>query len=729
MSGLKYLIQVRLFFIFFLLSAIFVLCEHSYCQTELTLPTEFQNLSTNARVLGKKFTFTLDSDTNGTSQSFVLDKTGFILHLVPSPKITNGGTKIRIFLSDGTEIQTYNFIDDTVFALVDSEKSYSIYEEIIPKCDDFVKAFEFDQSSVICPDSELLKLNENIMIDKDTSFRISLRKPEEFYSAVLTLPENTQLVKNFTNINVSLGDIGDSEPGFKRAPVNIASLLAVGKLCIVSKKKTSSITELSSCSLVNKNVNSIITFKNSLTATPSKAIITLSGIPAGTNALVVEVTFDNAVLKLGGTSADNGEIVFSDADSIRISSDINLPSTVKLTVDLTGVAVGTSPFLVKNILDMLGSSGVAIPGVMAAVDISSISVAPSSTSTYSMDKDISMGVLNVVFSLIPGRFNTLLHNYVFEFAEDIVSTDSPVEINSISPEKYFFKNNKSGFNINLGQISTVAKKNRKNIFSLTNPIELNRTLNNASFAVPLNNLDASLTLSLNKTNLNIFLNNVSLMGNENPLNAFNLSTNNNIVIKNLLDSPQKKDKQRFQITPSSSLIISSYLSDKLSNLTISRNYTFVEQIVAPSVDDKGKPIEVVNNKSKADLILLKNLSAIDLSRQISSFLLPIEKTTTLLNNASFTMQGNVSGFLLPPDFRPVLEDGYRAGVEFTMTINLTNNETLKIIYADLKTKDETPLTNFFNFSYLPLGIYDVDLKFDSDRMKLFQKGGVLKENK
>ena len=90
------------------------------------------------------------------------------------------------------------------------------------------------------------------------------------------------------------------------------------------------------------------------------------------------------------------------------------------------------------------------------------------------------------------------------------------------------------------------------------------------------------------------------------------------------------------------------------------------------------------------------------------------------------MQGNLSGFLLPPDFRPVIEDGYRAGITFTMTINLLNDETLKIIYTDLKTKDETPLTNFFSFSFLPFGEYDVDLGFDSDRVKLFQNEGVIK---
>ncbi len=599
MMGLKYLI---------LFLVIFVLCEPSYCQAELTLPVEFQNLSISSKALSKKFEFTLDSNTTDTSQSFALDTTGLILHLVASPKIKDGNTKIRIFSSDGTEVQTYKFIDSTVFALVEPQKAYSIYEEIIPKCDDLIMAFTFDQASIICPDKEMFKLYENIMIDKDTSFKINLRKPEEFYSAALTLPENTKFAEKFTNISVNLGDTGSSILEFKRTPVNIADLLAVGKLCIVSKKKTSSKTELSNCSFVNINVNSVITFMTSF-----------------------------------------------------------------------------------------------------------------------LDKDVSMIAPNLVFSFIPGRFNNLLHNYAFEFSEDIRSKDKPVEINSSSLDRYFLENNSSNFSINLGQIPAAAKKNRKNIFNLTNPIELNRTLNDASFSVPLNNLDAFLTLSLNNMSLDVFLNNLSLAGNENLLNVFNLSTNNNIIIKNLLDPPSpEKDKQRLQTIAPSSLIISSYLPDKLSNLKISRDYTFVEQVVAPSVDDKGKPIEIVNNKSKADLVLSKNFLNIDLSNQINPFGLTIEKTSTLLNNKSFTMQGSVTGFLLPPDFRPVLENGYRATVQFTMTINLINDELLKIIYSDLKTKDETPLTNFFGSSFLPLGKYDVNLEFDSDRTKLFQNAGVVK---
>ena len=39
---------------------------------------------------------------------------------------------------------------------------------------------------------------------------------------------------------------------------------------------------------------------NAQTATPSKAVITVSGIPSGTKAFAVEVTVDAAVIKLAG---------------------------------------------------------------------------------------------------------------------------------------------------------------------------------------------------------------------------------------------------------------------------------------------------------------------------------------------------------------------------------------------------------------------------------------------
>lgn len=598
-----------LFFVILFLTA----CEPSYSQTELTLPSEFQNLSVNARALSKKFDFTLDSSTINTNQNFVLDKAGLILHLVPVPKIKDKNTKIKIFSNDGIEIETYKFIDDTIFALVDPQKSYSIFEEIVPKCDDFIKAFGFEQVSVICPDTELFKLYGNIIIDKDTSFKINLQKPGDFYSATLILPENTQLVPSddFTNIHVDL-DSGSSLPlGFQRPSVNIANLLSVGNLCFIGKKKSTSKSELANCSFVNNNVNSIITFKSSF-----------------------------------------------------------------------------------------------------------------------KDKDISVITPNIVFSYTSGRFSSFLHTYVFEFSEDIKSKNTPLEINASSPQKYFFENNDSSFSINLGQILTTVKKNRKNVFSLTNPIEINKTLNDNFFSVPLDKTEAIITLTLSNMSFDTFLSNISLTANENLSNVYNLSTNNNIIIKNFSDPDSEiNNKKRFATTAFDSLLISSYLPDMLSDLKIIRDYTFVEQVVAPSVDDKGKPIEVINNKSKADLSLSKSFSNIDLTDQTSPFSLLIEKSSVLLNNKSFTKQGSITGFLSPPDFRPVLEDGYRATVAFTMTVNLINNEALKIIYTDLKTKNETPLTNFFSFSFLPLGKYEVDLKFDSDRIKLFEKAGLIKSSK
>ena len=710
MLGLKHLNVLELVLASLLFLIFFVSGNCAYCQTELTLPPEFQNLSIDSKALNKKSEFTLDSTTIGANQSFVLDKTGFILHLVSSPNIKDENTKIKIFTSDGIEVQTYKFIDDTLFALVDPQQTYSVCEEIMPKCDDLTMIFGFDQASTICPDTELFKLYENIMIDKDTSFKINLRNPTEFYSVALTLPQNTNflMAKDFSNMKVSLGNSIDSLLGIKRPPVNIANLLPLSTLCLVSKKKTASKTEFASCSFVNSNVNSIITFKNSLTVAPSKAVITVSGIPTGTDAIFLNTVFDNAILKLGKISTDNGGILFSDAGFIEVSSEMDLPKEVKLTVDLIGTAVGISPLSIENILD---ANGTPIPGVMAIVAPDSVSTVFSSTSTYSTDKDISTGILNVVFSFIPGKFNKLSNTYVFEYAEDVKSQDKPVEISSSSPEKFFFENNDSNFSINLGQISTSVNKNKKNAFSLINPIELNKILNDASFSVSLNTIEPLLTLISNDMSFNAFLNSISFAGDENMLNVYNLSTNNNIVIKNLFDLElSRKNKQRFQINNFDSLIISSYLPENLSSLKVGRGYTFVEQSLAPSVDEKGKSIEVVNNKSKADLILQKTFSNIDLSNQINPYITTVETSSILLSSKLFTMQGGLSGFLVPPDFRPVLEEGYRATVEFAMTINfVSNNETLKIIYADLKTKDETPLTNFFRLTVLFQSLWYISL--------------------
>ena len=62
---------------------------------------------------------------------------------------------------------------------------------------------------------------------------------------------------------------------------------------------------------------------------------------------------------------------------------MDLPATVKLTVDLTGVAAGMSAVSVGKVLDMLGTGGVEVTGTMASVDVSSVVVASSSTSSTS----------------------------------------------------------------------------------------------------------------------------------------------------------------------------------------------------------------------------------------------------------------------------------------------------------------------------------------------------------
>ena len=118
---------------------IIFLCPASYGQLELTTPTEFQSLSVNARALEKDFEFTADELSSKNVQNLSLDKTGVILHLVPSPKIKNDKTKLIVISTDGKEENLFTFKDGTLFALVDPEKTYSVIQEITPDCSLLVK--------------------------------------------------------------------------------------------------------------------------------------------------------------------------------------------------------------------------------------------------------------------------------------------------------------------------------------------------------------------------------------------------------------------------------------------------------------------------------------------------------------------------------------------------------------------------------------------------------------
>ena len=119
-------------------------------------------------------------------------------------------------------------------------------------------------------------------------------------------------------------------------------------------------------------------------ATPSQAVITVSGVPTGTQGLAVGVTVDTTIVTLGSaaTSSVSGAlaVVGSMSEGVGIiSTSGNLPASFTITVPLAGVAVGMSSLAVGQVLDMLG--GTAIAGASALVDTSSVSVASSSSST------------------------------------------------------------------------------------------------------------------------------------------------------------------------------------------------------------------------------------------------------------------------------------------------------------------------------------------------------------
>lgn len=119
------------------------------------------------------------------------------------------------------------------------------------------------------------------------------------------------------------------------------------------------------------------------TASPSQAVITVSGVPTGTQGLAVEVTVDTAVLTFSSASSDvSGALVVTDSGSAGvglISTSGDLPASFTITVPFTGVAAGTSMVAVGQVLDMLG--GTPITGASASVDVSSVTVASSSTSS------------------------------------------------------------------------------------------------------------------------------------------------------------------------------------------------------------------------------------------------------------------------------------------------------------------------------------------------------------
>ena len=111
------------------------------------------------------------------------------------------------------------------------------------------------------------------------------------------------------------------------------------------------------------------------TVTPNEAVITVSSIPTGTQALAVEITLDTSIIKLGSSATSNvsGALVVTDSMSVGvgiINTAGDLPPNFTITIPFEAVSDGTSMFSVGKVLDMIG--GTEIPGALASVDVNSV---------------------------------------------------------------------------------------------------------------------------------------------------------------------------------------------------------------------------------------------------------------------------------------------------------------------------------------------------------------------
>ena len=122
------------------------------------------------------------------------------------------------------------------------------------------------------------------------------------------------------------------------------------------------------------------------TASPSEAVITVSGVPSGTSGLAVEVTVDTSVVTLSSSASSSVSgalaVVGSISESVGIiSTSGELPASFTITVPFTGVTEGMSSVVVGQVLDMLG--GTPITGASATVDVNSVTIGSSSSSSTS----------------------------------------------------------------------------------------------------------------------------------------------------------------------------------------------------------------------------------------------------------------------------------------------------------------------------------------------------------
>jgi trimeric autotransporter adhesin len=141
-----------------------------------------------------------------------------------------------------------------------------------------------------------------------------------------------------------------------------------------------------SCLLVLMLITGIFSICPSVkaqTADPSTATINVSGVPAGTTSLAVEVTVDSSVISLASASSSvSGALAVTGGNGVGIiSTSGELPASFTVTVNLGGVAAGTSMFAVGAVKTSLADTGTAIAGASATSDTTSVTVSGSSTTS------------------------------------------------------------------------------------------------------------------------------------------------------------------------------------------------------------------------------------------------------------------------------------------------------------------------------------------------------------
>ena len=336
-----------------------------------------------------------------------------------------------------------------------------------------------------------------------------------------------------------------------------------------------------------------------------------------------------------------------------------------------------------------------------------------------LDLSTNGNTFNIVFPFPKRLFNKLDHKLILEIKEDVQAKVTAQEINEDSLDQFLFEGHNATFNSNLSEIPKSITKINKNIFNITEPVSLNKKGEKITFNLLKDETEAIIKPFTDQNQLNI-LTLLNISGNNtDSTNSFNISLSNNIKLKNE-EEPENESLNRFQTTTEGNIKITTYLPSDTYNINTERIYSTIEQNIAPSVNNEGKAIEIVNVKARVDLTFNKEFSGLELPSSIGITELALKKPSKIIEKENdFSNQFTISGFLTPPDFRPLAEPDYRATISFSR-IFPNDEESFSFKYSELKTKDEVAFTNFFKFLFLPGGVYNAVLEFNGNREALFK---------